>query len=91
MKYRKMKFNKILKELDSEEKARALIWLAKFEGSEKRDKVLTIRTTKTCMNRIKKIISFVGKNQNLQISQSDLIERLVEEAWTEVQNSKKRS
>lgn len=29
-----MKFNKILKELDSEEKARAWIWLAKFNGKE---------------------------------------------------------
>ena len=29
-----MKFNKILKELDSEEKARAWIWLAKFDGRE---------------------------------------------------------
>lgn len=34
MKYRRMKFNKILKELDSEEKARAWIWLAKFDGKE---------------------------------------------------------
>ena len=34
MKYRKMKFNKILNELDSEEKARAWIWLAKFDGRE---------------------------------------------------------
>lgn len=32
MAYRKMKFNKILKELDSEEKARAWAWLAKFDG-----------------------------------------------------------
>ncbi len=32
MHYRRMKFNKILKELDSEEKARAWVWLAKFEG-----------------------------------------------------------
>ena len=30
--YRRMKFNKILKELDSEEKARAWVWLAKFDG-----------------------------------------------------------
>ena len=34
MKYKKMKFNKILSELDSEEKARAWIWLAKFDGKE---------------------------------------------------------
>ena len=34
MKYRRMKFNKILKELDSEEKARAWVWLAKFDGKE---------------------------------------------------------
>lgn len=34
MKYQKMKFNKILKELDSEDKARAWIWLVKFEGKE---------------------------------------------------------
>lgn len=34
MKYQRMKFNKILKELDSEEKARAWIWLAKFDGKE---------------------------------------------------------
>jgi hypothetical protein len=33
MKYQKMKFTKILQELDSEEKARAWIWIAKFEGS----------------------------------------------------------
>ena len=32
MQYRRMKFNKILKELDSEEKARAWVWLAKFDG-----------------------------------------------------------
>ena len=29
-----MKFNKILRELDSEEKARAWVWLAKFDGKE---------------------------------------------------------
>ncbi len=34
MKYRRMKFNRILKELDSEEKARSWIWLAKFDGKE---------------------------------------------------------
>ena len=34
MKYQRMKFGKILKELDSEEKARAWIWLAKFNGKE---------------------------------------------------------
>jgi len=34
MKYRKLKFNKLLKELDCEEKARAWIWLAKFDGKE---------------------------------------------------------
>jgi hypothetical protein len=32
MQYQKMKFNKILKELDSEQKARSWIWLAKFDG-----------------------------------------------------------
>src|SRR3990170_3794946 len=32
MKYQRMKFNKILKELDSEEKARLWVWLAKFDG-----------------------------------------------------------
>ncbi len=34
MKYQQMKFCKILSELDSEEKARAWIWLAKFDGKE---------------------------------------------------------
>jgi len=34
MKYQRMKFNKILKELNSEEKARLWIWLAKFDGKE---------------------------------------------------------
>jgi predicted RNA-binding Zn-ribbon protein involved in translation (DUF1610 family) len=34
MKYRRMKFNKILRELDSEDKARAWIWLVKFDGKE---------------------------------------------------------
>lgn len=34
MKYQKVKCNKILKELDSEEKARSWIWLAKFDGKE---------------------------------------------------------
>jgi hypothetical protein len=34
MKYQKMKCNKILAELDSEEKARSWIWLAKFDGKE---------------------------------------------------------
>lgn len=32
MVYRRMKFNKILKELDSEEKARMWVWLVKFDG-----------------------------------------------------------
>lgn len=32
MQYQRMKFGKILKELDSEEKARAWVWLAKFDG-----------------------------------------------------------
>ena len=32
MKYQRMKFHKILAELDSEEKARAWVWLAKFDG-----------------------------------------------------------
>lgn len=34
MKYPQMKFCKIMSELDSEEKARAWIWLAKFDGKE---------------------------------------------------------
>lgn len=34
MKYQRMKFSKILKELDSEEKARAWVWLAKFDGKD---------------------------------------------------------
>jgi len=34
LKYQRMKFSKIVKELDSEEKARAWIWLAKFDGKE---------------------------------------------------------
>ena len=34
MAYKRMKFNKILRELDSEEKARAWVWLAKFDGKE---------------------------------------------------------
>lgn len=34
MKYAQMKFCKLLSELDSEEKARAWIWLAKFDGKE---------------------------------------------------------
>jgi len=32
MKYRRMKFTKILQELDSEEKARTWVWAAKFDG-----------------------------------------------------------
>ena len=32
MKYRRMKFTKILQELDSEEKARIWVWAAKFDG-----------------------------------------------------------
>jgi len=32
MKYRRMKFTKILQELDSEEKARSWVWVAKFDG-----------------------------------------------------------
>lgn len=32
MAYKRMKFNKILRELDSDEKARAWVWLAKFDG-----------------------------------------------------------
>lgn len=34
MQYSRMKFTKILKELDSEEKARAWVWLAKFNSKE---------------------------------------------------------
>ena len=34
MAYKRMKFGKLLGELDSEEKARAWIWLAKFDGKE---------------------------------------------------------
>jgi hypothetical protein len=34
MKYRRMSFCKILRELDSEEKARIWVWLAKFDGKE---------------------------------------------------------
>ena len=34
MEYRRMKFSQIINELDSEEKARAWIWLAKFDGKE---------------------------------------------------------
>lgn len=34
LKYQRMKFGKILTELDSEKKARAWIWLAKFDGKE---------------------------------------------------------
>ena len=34
MKYQRMKFCKILSELDSEEKARIWIWLTKFDGKE---------------------------------------------------------
>ena len=34
MKYQQMRFTKVLKELDSEEKARIWIWLAKFDGKE---------------------------------------------------------
>ena len=32
MQYQRMNFSQLLKELDSEEKARAWIWLAKFDG-----------------------------------------------------------
>lgn len=34
MQYQRMKFNKILKDLDTEEKARTWVWLAKFDGKE---------------------------------------------------------
>lgn len=34
MKYQKMKFHRILSELDSEEKARLWVWLAKFDGKQ---------------------------------------------------------
>ena len=34
MKYQRMKFHKILRELDSEEKARLWVWLAKFDGKQ---------------------------------------------------------
>lgn len=34
MQYSRMKFTRILKELNSEEKARAWVWLAKFDGNE---------------------------------------------------------
>lgn len=34
MKYQRMKFSRILRELDSEEKAHAWVWVAKFQGKE---------------------------------------------------------
>lgn len=34
LKYQRMKFSRILKELDSEEKARTWVWLAKFDGKD---------------------------------------------------------
>ena len=34
MKYQRMRFDKILEELKTEEKARQIIWLAKFNGKE---------------------------------------------------------
>lgn len=34
MKYQRMNFSQLLKKLDSEEKTRTWIWLAKFDGKE---------------------------------------------------------
>lgn len=65
LKYQHMKFSKILKELDSEEKARAWIWLAKFDGKDfvcpkcfgedyYQQKVKPeIRKCKSCGNRVR--------------------------------------
>ena len=65
MQYQRMKFGKILRELDSEEKARAWIWLAKFDGKNfvcrgchaeeyyQQKKIPEIRKCKTCGLRVR--------------------------------------
>lgn len=65
MQYPRMKFNNILKELDFEEKARAWVWLAKFDGKEficpkcngehycQRKKNPEIRKCKNCSSRVR--------------------------------------
>lgn len=65
MEYKKMKFSRLLKELDSEEKARAWIWLAKFDGKNficpeckglgyyQQKKIPEIRKCKTCGFRVR--------------------------------------
>lgn len=64
-------------------------WL-KFDRDETRNKMLTIRTTETCYNRISELIKFVKKTQKKNISQADLIERLIDEAWSEMQKYNKK-
>lgn len=79
MTYQKMKFGAILKELDSEEKARAWIWLAKFDGEEficpkcyqnqyyQQKKISEIRKCKNCGLRVRIRANTIFQNSKLPL------------------------
>ena len=57
-------------------------WL-KFEIPEKRNKVLTIRISESSHKQMVKTLEYVKKKVDSNISQADLIERLINEAYNE--------
>jgi len=77
VKYQKMKCNKILKELDAEEKARAWVWLAKFDGKEftcakcsgdkfyQHNKNPDIRECKDCHSRVRLRANTIFQNSKI--------------------------
>jgi transposase-like protein len=79
LKYRRMKFSKILKELDTEEKARAWIWLAKFDGKDfvcpkclgesyyQQKKNPEIRKCKSCGSRVRIRANTIFQNSKIPL------------------------
>lgn len=79
MKYEKKKSHTILKELDSEEKARAWIWLAKFDGKEficqkcgseefyQHNKNPEIRECKACHSRVRLKANTIFQNSKISM------------------------
>jgi len=79
LKYQRMKFGKILRELDSEEKARAWIWLAKFDGKDfvcphclgetyyQQKTNPEIRKCKTCGQRIRIKANTIFQNSKIPL------------------------
>ena len=92
LKYQRMKFSKILKELDSEEKARAWVWLAKLDGKEficpkclgenyYQQKIKPeIRKCKTCGLRVRARANTIFQNSKTYLPQQ-------KKFFTDLQNS----